>query len=279
MKSTEFNWQTKTNLNIYAKEWIPAHPKAVICLVHGLGEHVNRYDHLAAYFGQHGFAMMGNDHHGHGKSGGKRGHTPDYEAFMEEISQLVVKATERYPDLPIFLYGHSMGGNLVLNYALSRNPKIAGAIVTAPHIQLPEAAQPSAGLMMMAKVMNKIFPSLQQPNGLDVNNISSDISEVKKYQNDPLVHDKISMRTALSLIEKADFLNNFSGKMPIPTLLMHGSEDKITAPQGSIDFAKRVGGDVTFKVWDGMVHEIHNEPKQQEVFAFVLNWMTKTMSN
>lgn len=273
MKEATFTWQTKANLDIYAKEWTPTNPKAVICLVHGLGEHINRYDHFAEYFGNHGFVTIGNDHHGHGQSGGKRGHVPDYEAFMEEVSQLVVNATERHPDLPIILYGHSMGGNLSLNYVLKRHPKIAGLVVTGPHIQLPKAAQPSTGLMMMARIMNKIFPSLQQPNGLDVNNISTDPLEVKKYQNDPLVHDKISMRTALSLIEKADFLDNYAGKMPIPTLLMHGAEDKITSPQGTINFAKRVQGDVTFKLWNGMVHEIHNEPSKQEVFKFVLEWM------
>jgi alpha-beta hydrolase superfamily lysophospholipase len=279
MKSLEFNWQTKADLNIYAKEWVPANPKAVICLVHGLGEHVNRYEHFAKYFGQHGFVTIGNDHHGHGKSGGKRGHTPDYESLMEEISQLVVKATERHSGLPIFLYGHSMGGNLVMNYVLSRNPKIAGMVATGPVIQVPEAAQPSAGLMMMAKVMNKIFPSLQQPNGLDANNISSNPAEVEKYLADPLVHDKISMRLALVLLEKAAFLDKYTGEMPIPTLLMHGEKDNITSPQGTIDFAKRVGGEMTFKLWNDMVHEIHNEPKQMEVFKFVLEWMKKTLSN
>lgn len=279
MKETTFHWQTKANLEIYAKEWTPTHPRAVICLVHGLGEHINRYEHFTEYFGNHGFVTIANDHHGHGQSGGKRGHVPDYQSFMEEISQLVVHATERYPTLPIILYGHSMGGNLALNYVLDRHPKIAGIVATGAHIQLPAAAQPSAGLMIMAKVMNKIYPSLQQPNGLDVNNISSDPAEVKKYQNDPLVHDKISMRTALSLIKKADFLNSYGGKMPIPTLLMHGSADKITSPKGTIDFAKRVGGDVTFKLWDGMVHEIHNEPDKQVVFKFVLEWMEKTIKN
>lgn len=279
MKETTFTWQTKANLDIYAKAWIPANPKAVICLVHGLGEHVNRYGHFAKYFGNHGFVTIGNDHHGHGQSGGKRGDVPDYEAFMEEVSQLVVKATEQYPNLPIILYGHSMGGNLVLNYVLERHPKIAGLVVTGPHIQLPKAAEPSAGLMMVAKVMNKIFPSLQQPNGLDVNNISSDPVEVKKYQNDPLVHDKISMRTALSLIEKAAFLDSYVDKIPVPTLMMHGAKDKITSPQGTIDFAKRVKGEVTLKIWDGMVHEIHNEPNKQAVFKFVLEWMEGIIKN
>ena len=279
MKETAFNWQTKDNVNIYAKEWAPANPKAVICLVHGLGEHVNRYAHLAKYFGHHGFVTIGNDHYGHGQSGGKRGHVPDYESLMEEISKLVVNATERYEGLPIFLYGHSMGGNLVMNYVLQRHPKIAGMIATGPVIQVPKAAQPSAGLMMVAKIMNKIYPSLQQPNGLDVNNISSDPAEVKKYQADPLVHDKISMRLALVLLEKAAFLDNYEGEMPIPTLLMHGSKDHITSPQGTIDFAKRVGGDLKFKLWNDMVHELHNEPSKQAVFKFVLEWMEKRISN
>jgi len=277
MKENTFNWQTKANLNIYAKEWIPEKTKAVICLVHGLGEHVGRYEHVAEYFGNHGYAMIGNDHHGHGKSGGKRGHVPDYETFMEEISQLVVMATERHPDKPIFLYGHSMGGNLAMNYVLQRHPQIAGMVTTGPAIRVPKANQPSAALMTFAKIMDKIYPSLQQPNGLDEKGVCADPAVVEKYKADPLVHDKISIRTALGLLSKGEYLDNYSGKMPIPTLLMHGEKDTLTDPDGSIEFAKRVKENLTFRLWNGLLHEIHNEPQQNQVFEYTLNWMNSKM--
>ena len=277
MKINEFNWIAANKDSIYAKEWVAANANAVVCMVHGLGEHINRYEHFAEYLQQYNIAMIGNDHHGHGKSGGKRGHAPNYEAFMDEIDVLIDEAKQRYPNLPIFLYGHSMGGNFVMNYALKRAPKIAGIISSGPAITIPKPSQPSAALLLFAKIMNNIFPSLQQPNGLDPNHVSKDETVVKKYIDDPLVHNQISIRTALNIINYGENLNKNTKALPIPLLLMHAEEDHLTDPQGSIDFAKRVGGDLTFKLWSGMYHEIHNEPGHQEVFKFVLDWMKTKM--
>lgn len=275
MTTNEFNWTTSDKLKIYAKEWKVEFPKAVIALVHGLGEHCNRYNHMAAYFAQHNIATVGYDRRGHGQSEGKRGHTPNYEAFLAEVDTLLKITKERYPVTPVFLYGHSMGGNILLKYLIARNPKVKGAISSGAFIEFPDA--PPALLIFIGKIMRKIYPAFTQSNGLDVEAISSDKAVVEKYKNDPLVHDRLTSATGMGMIETAKALENFKGKINVPTLLMHGNQDKLTGYMGSKKFAERVDGAVTYKEWDGAYHEIHNEPIQQEVFDYTINWIREQL--
>lgn len=271
--SAEFSWQTADGIKIYGIDWPCEEPCAVVGLIHGLGEHVHRYEHVVNYFHQHNIAAIGYDRRGHGRSGGKKGHTSSYQAFLDEIGQLAVEAEERYPDTPVFLYGHSMGGNLLLSYIIRRHPNIKGAIVSAPHIRL--AFQPSAVMLAMGRMMKGIFPGFTQPNGLDVEQISRDKEEVEKYKNDPYVHNKLTAITGMSMLESAAVLDKYKGAFPIPLLLMHGAADGITDPQGSEDFARRITGDVTFKKWEGLYHEMHNEPEKEEVIALIVNWVNE----
>ena len=271
--STEFSWQTADGIKIYGIDWPCEAPCAVVGIIHGLGEHVHRYEHVVHYFHQHNIAAIGYDRRGHGRSGGKKGHTTSYQAFLDEIGQLVVEAEERYPDTPVFLYGHSMGGNLLLSYIIRRHPNITGAIVSAPHIRL--AFQPSAVMLAMGRMMKGVFPGFTQPNGLDVEQISRDKDEVEKYKNDPYVHNKLTAITGMSMLESATTLDKYQGAFPVPLLLMHGTADGITDPQGSEDFAARIKGDITFKKWEGLYHEIHNEPEKGEVIALMVNWINE----
>lgn len=273
MKQIEFNWKTKDNIRIYAKEWKIENPKAIVCLVHGFGEHVNRYNHLAKYYNNKGYAVIGYDRRGHGKSEGKRGHTTGYEAFLDEIGQLLVEAETRYPNLPTFLYGHSMGGNLALKYTLDRHPMIRGVVVTGPWIKLPNP--PPAALMMIGKLMRSIYPAFTQASDLDPKYVSKNPAVVKAYVDDPLVHGKITSATAIDMVKAADWLSEYTGKMPVPTLIMHATEDHLTSQPASEAFAKQVGGDVTYRKWENVYHEIHNENIQDEVFDYTLKWMDK----
>ena len=275
METQEFNWTTKEGTTIYAKRWIPKQPKAVICLVHGLGEHINRYQHVADYFGNQGIAMIGNDHVGHGKTSGKRGHTPSYDALLDEVETLIEKAKTTFPNVPIFLYGHSMGGNIVLNAVFRRKLAIQGAIATAPAITLPKP--PPKLLVAIGKLTRRFYPSLQQPNGLNPNDISKNKTVVTTYINDPLVHDKISSELGLSLLDNGLWLIKEPKTTAIPLLLMHGQADNITSANGSQTFAKQTKGDVTLKIWDGLFHEIHNEMEQLLVFEYALEWMRGRM--
>ncbi len=275
MLINEFNWTTPDNINIYAKEWKIESPKAVIALVHGLGEHCNRYNHLADYFAQYQIAMIGYDRRGHGKSGGKRGHTPNYGALLEEVDTLLIIAKESYSDTPIFLYGHSLGGNISLNYVLKKKPDIQGLISSGAFIEFPAA--PPALLITIGKIMRRIYPKFTQNNNVSPQFISSDKQVVEGYISDPLVHNRITSATGMAVIEAANWLKQYSGAVSIPILLMHGNQDKLTGFEGSKNMATALQGDIVYKEWDGFYHEIHNEPGRREVFDYTRLWIEKKL--
>lgn len=271
MTTIEFDWIIREGTKIYAKAWTIDNPKGIVCGVHGLGEHINRYEHVAAFFNKNGYVFYGNDHYGHGQSGGARGHTPDYETLLTEVDIILESAEADFPNLPIYLYGHSMGGNIVLNYLFLRNPKIAGVIATGSAITLPK--NPPAALLAVGKLMRKIYPKFAQPNGLELKYLSTDQAVIDAYLADDLVHNKVTSELGLALIERGKWLISTNRKTDIPLLLMHGAEDGITSPLGTVELSKITEGDVTLKLWKGMYHEIHNEIDKQEVLDFMLNWM------
>ncbi|MFQ5448857.1 MAG: alpha/beta hydrolase, partial [Saprospiraceae bacterium] len=266
-------WTDSNGSRIYARRWAVANPKAVVCLVHGLGEHCARYDTVAAFFAERGIAISGFDLPGHGNSEGRRGHAFSTEVIFEYIDRLMAEVSKKNPEVPVFLYGQSMGGNLVLSYVLDRRPGIQGVMATSSWIRLPEKLSPL--LVAFGRMMRAIMPSFTQNAGLNADHISRDDAVVSAYRSDPLVHNRISVQTGLSLLEAAQKLDSFAGDMPAPALLVHGSADQITSPQGSEDFARRATGDVTFKSWDGLYHETHNEPEKEEVLSYLVDWMER----
>ncbi len=273
MTTKTFGWKANDNTEIYAKSWTIDSAKGVICLVHGLGEHINRYEHVASFFNEKGYQFYGNDHYGHGQSGGARGHTPSYDGLLDEVDTLIDIAKNENPNLPIYLYGHSMGGNIALNYLFLRHPNIAGVIATASAIQLPNP--PSAALLAVGKLMRKIYPKFAQPNGLELKYLSNDQSVIDAYVADELVHNKVSSELGLALIERGHWLVESNRKTNIPLLLMHGAEDGITSPEGTVELSKMTEGDVSLKIWKDMYHEIHNEIDKQAVLGYILNWIEK----
>jgi alpha-beta hydrolase superfamily lysophospholipase len=268
----EFHWQTSDGLTIYAKDWHLDHPKAVICMVHGFGEHINRYTHVAKFFNDHGYAFIGNDRRGHGMSEGKRGHTSGYNAFLDEVEHLILKARKRYPKVPILLYGHSMGGNIVLNYLVKdKDPGLLGAIITGPWIALN--FQPSTVKLKMASIANKVFPGFSQKADLNSSHLSRDPLIGKMYDKDELVTKSITAATAFSMFEKAAFLDTYTSGIDIPLLAMHGEDDKIISNIATQNFVKRNPTNIHLKLWPGAYHEIHNETNKEEVFEYTLKWI------
>jgi len=244
--------------------------KAVIVLVHGVGEHILRYNYWAELFMKEGIALTGVDLPGHGRSEGRRGNIKSYRLVDEMIGILIDSCRKTFPGIPVYLYGHSLGGGIVLSYLLRINPKIKGAIVTSPWLRL--SFEPPNIKVILASVMNKILPGLTQPSGLNVNHISHDGAVISNYNTDPLVHDKISVSLFDSATKAAKYSLEHASELRIPTLLIHGSEDLITSPEGSREFAGK-SGKVVFKIWEGGYHELHNEPFKDEVFRFIVNWI------
>jgi alpha-beta hydrolase superfamily lysophospholipase len=272
MKTYDLGWENKEGIKFYACGWEPmGKPKAVVALVHGHGEHVGRYAHVAEAFTKAGFVLTGFDLRGHGKSGGPRGHVSSYEALMDDIAHFLAQVARRYPGLPLFLYGHSLGGNLVLNFVLRRKPNVVGAIVTGPWLRL--AFDPPAVQVILARVMDKIAPGFTQASKLDTSALSHDAQVVKAYNSDPLVHDKISARLYVSMYDSGLWALEHASEFPVPLLLMHGADDRITSAQASREFAERGGKKVTWRAWEGLYHEIHNEPEKAEVLEVMTAWM------
>jgi alpha-beta hydrolase superfamily lysophospholipase len=273
-KQSKINWRFKAadGTELFAHTF-PAKnpPKAIVCLVHGHGEHIERYANLAAALNKADYTLVGFDLRGHGQSAGKRGHTPSYETLLGDIDAFLAEADEYHPAEPHFLYGHSLGGNLVLNYALRRKPKLRGVISTSPWLKL--AFEPSAIQISLAKIMDKLFPAFIQHSGLKTSDLSHDKAVVRAYEEDPLVHDNISARLFIAMHESGLWALDHAEKFPLPLLLMHGSADRITSADASREFAEKAGEQVTFKLWEGFYHETHNEPEKDAVFQTIISWL------
>lgn len=265
-------FQNADGLSLHARHWECSHPVALIVLVHGQGEHIGRYNHVADFFNRRQVAVWGYDQQGFGKSGGKRGHAAGLQAYLNDLRLAIQKAQQHYPDLPLFLYGHSMGGNVVLNYLL-RTPdaRVRAAIATGPWIQL--AFEPPALKVWAGRALKSLLPSLSLPSGLNTQLLSRDPAVVSAYDNDPLVHDRVSAAAGISMMEGALWLHRFQGQAPLPLLLMHGGADGITSAAATRALAERLSGDVLYKEWEGMYHEIHNEPGQLEVLEYEWTWL------
>lgn len=272
MEYSEYQLKTKDGLELFACEWKPdCDIRGIICLVHGLGEHCGRYGGLASYLNHKKFAVTGFDLRGHGRSPGVRGHIGSYSAVLEDISLLESEVSKRYPGEPRFLYGHSLGGNPVLNYALRCPTGFSGIIATSPWLQLSFA--PAVLKVCMGFLMSGVWPSFSQSNNLDTLALSHDAEIVKNYIGDPLNHGFISARTFASMHRAGLWALKHAEEFTLPLLLMHGSDDRITSPEASRRFAGLVPENCTLKIWEGLYHELHNEPQKQEVFDFIAGWL------
>jgi alpha-beta hydrolase superfamily lysophospholipase len=273
MKHYEMTWKAHDNLDIFAQAWEPTmpQPKAVVCLVHGLGEHTARYAHVAEAFGRQGFILFGADLRGHGRSGGARGHISSIEDFMKDIDVLLEQARLRYPGLPILLYGHSLGGIQVLCYGLTRKPNLKGVIATSPGLHT--ALEKQYLKVFMAKVLGSLLPTTALASGLEPKDLSHDETVVKAYINDPLIHDKITFGFGKVMTSVTTWVLAHAGEFPLPLLLMHGKADRIAFPSSSAEVAEKLKGKCTLVLWNDAYHEVHNEPEKDEFFKTMTLWM------
>ncbi|MCJ7446754.1 MAG: alpha/beta hydrolase [Bacteroidales bacterium] len=245
---------------------------AIIIFVHDLGEHIQRYKTWADLLNRDGIGFTGMDLPGHGRSDGKRGHIQSYSLTDEMIDILHEHVRNTFPGIPVFYYGHSLGGTIVLDYLLRKKPEIKGAIVTSPWLKL--SFEPDKFKIALASVMRFILPGLIQPSGLVADHLSHDKEVVDNYIADPLVHDKISVSLFHSTVSAARNSLAHASELEVPLLLMHGSDDMICSPGGSREFAA-AAAKAELKIWEGGYHELHDESFKTEVFSFLVNWMNR----
>ncbi len=260
---------------VYSSYAAPDAIEGAVVLVHGFGEHSGRYlENVVPMLLNASLGVVLYDNIGHGKSDGKRGHCPSYEALLNILDSVVVKAKSIFPETPLFLYGHSMGGNLVLNYALRRNIELAGVIATSPYLRL--AFQPPKWKMVIGKMMLSLMPSITLPSGLDPNGISRIAEEVEKYKSDSLVFDEISPMYSFPMMEAGEWAIENAARLNVDTLLLHGTSDPIIDCNGTKEFHQN-SSKTTLKLFEGGFHELHHDLCKDEMLAVVKKWVKSTI--
>jgi acylglycerol lipase len=267
------NFATADGLSLFEQWWVPdGELKAMLIIVHGLAEHSGRYAHVAKFFASQGYPAGTFDLRGHGKSEGKRSMIRSFDSYLDDLDTFLQRAHQRIGEKPAFVLGHSMGGTIVPKYMLTRQPDVKGIIITGGLIKLPQNIPPI--LSPLVSFIASIFPEMPT-FALDAGTVSRDPEIVKKYNEDPLNYrGKLPASTGAELSKACDFIQKNSHEVTPPILIMSGSEDKMVDPQGSqMLYDNLLTKDKTLKVYEGLYHEILNEPEQKRVMEDILSWM------
>ena len=263
--------------HVYYQSWVPdgdAHTSLLI--VHGLAEHGGRYQEFAEFFTSAGFAVHALDHPGHGKSAGARGHIRSFSEFTGTLDRHLAVVKESNPGRPIVLVGHSMGGLIATAFLIDQQAEFAAAVLSGAAIRAPQ--QPSGCAILINRFIARLLPRLGVLQ-LDSSGVSRDPEVVEKYDNDPLVfRGKVSARLAAEIFPAMDNVLARAAEIRIPMLIMHGSADALTDVNGSKLLYEAISSErKELKIYDGLYHEIYNEPEKVAVMTDVKNWLERTI--
>lgn len=276
---------TRDGLSLATRHWPLAGARAaqgVALLVHGLGEHIGRYEHVAAHLNQQGWAVVGYDHRGHGRSQGKRGALNDHHDLLHDLAAIVDATRQAYPSQALVLIGHSLGGAIAARFAAAlAEPReaapwarsIEGLVLSSPALAIPI----SGFQKLLLSTIGRLTPDIAVSNGLKPAWICHNPATVAAYQADSLVHDRVTGRLTSWLIEAGQVVRDRAANWRIPTLIMWGEEDRCVEPAGSAAFAARAPTQqVVSQPWPHLSHEIFNEVEQDQVLAKLSIWLDST---
>jgi alpha-beta hydrolase superfamily lysophospholipase len=253
----------------FTRRWDPPGPvKASVLLVHGIGEHSGRYERVGRHLASAGYAVQAPDLRGHGRSDGKRGHARFADVFRD-LDELL--AGDPHGGGPAFLYGHSLGGLLVLAYALARAPAVAGVVASAA--ALHTALREQRLKMLAARAVGPLLPALTVPSGLDDTRLTRDPAELADYRADPLVHRRASLGLGLDVDRAIDRVLATITELPAPVLLVHGGADRINHVTGSEQIARALGARCTLRVYEDVPHKPHCDPESARILDDVVSWL------
>jgi alpha-beta hydrolase superfamily lysophospholipase len=259
-------------LEIYWQAWLPqGEPRAVIVLAHGASEHSGRYAWTGEQLTERGYALYALDHRGHGRSAGDRAVIDRMGNVVEDLHTLVERAHNAYPGRPVVLLGHSMGGAVALAYTMEHEDALDALVLSAPLAAL-EAASPVQRIV--GRALSVVAPSLGVV-AIDSTAVSRDPEVVADYDADPLnYHGKLPARTVAELSRAIDGFPEGVTRFRLPMLVMHGTADRLVPIAASEMVVERAGSeDKTFKRYDGLFHEILNEPERQQVLDDIADWL------
>jgi acylglycerol lipase len=275
---SEGSLKTSDGIKLFRQSWLPdGEARANVMLIHGLGEHSSRYGHVAAALNKSGYAVHTFDLRGHGQSTGKRAYVKSYAEFMDDLMLVRTNIEGRHPDEPFVVLGHSMGGNLALGHVLDHQTGVTGLALSAPALRVGDDLSP-----LKIKLVNAIarFAPGFRPVGISAESVSRDPAVVAAYAADPLnFHGKIAARLGAELIGAMDRFRSRYSELAMPLALFQGTEDRLVNPQGTRDIENgATNAVVTAHYYEGLFHEVFNEPEQREVFDDLIAWLDGLIS-
>lgn len=271
MRSSTGTFESRDGHPMFEQHWLPeGTPQADIAIVHGYAEHSGRYEHVGAHFAERGYAVHAYDLRGHGCSGGERVLVRSFDEHLDDLQTFLARA--RHPGRPLFLLGHSMGGTIVALAAAERRPDVSGVLLSGAVLNSPSGAQ--AVIATVMALVGRLFPRLRL-SALDSATVSRDPRVVAAYDADPLVYrGKIPLGTVSAMMRAVRRVRKRAVAVDRLLLIMHGTADALVSPDGSRWLHEQAGSrDKTLKLYEGLYHEILNEPEQLDVMADIAGWM------
>jgi alpha-beta hydrolase superfamily lysophospholipase len=260
-------------LELFYQRWQPdVEPRAIIVIVHGVAEHCGRYMNLVNSLLTGGYEVWGYDQRGHGHSPGQRVYINRWGEYREDLKAFLDLVGKQEPGMPIFLYAHSMGALVALDYLLHYSEGLQGAIISGAPIEPAGVAKPS--LVVLARLLTRIWPRLSVNLGLDTRALSRDPVVVKAYETDPLVSHRVTIRWGTESLDTVAWVKAHASEICLPILLVHGEADQLNLARGSRDFYEAITyADKTLRTYPGSYHEPHNDLGFGQVVADVTEWL------
>jgi len=275
MTHTDDWFATPDGLKLYEQRWLPEHcPRAVVALVHGVNEHSGRYAELAGVLGQHGYTLWAMDLRGHGRSEGPRAWVRCFDDYLADLDVFLERVRSKAPCERLFLLGHSMGGAIATLYAITRQPRLDGLILSAPALVIGGRVFPV--LRRLAGLVSRLWPRLRLVR-LGCRFISRDPAVVERFRNDPLVyHGRFPVRTGAEILRACARIGRQMERVRLPLLILHGTGDVVTDAEGSRRLYQRADSpDKTLHLYPGLYHEVLSEPEKDRVRADLLRWLER----
>lgn len=247
------------------RRWEHNDAKAAVLIVHGIGEHSGRYLHVGEHLAAHGYDVLAYDKVGFGQSEGRRAHVDSFDDYLDDVQALL--AERRALDLPVVLFGHSLGGLVSTTYLVSERPQPDIAVLSAPSLE----AEVERWKRIAAPIMGRVAPTLFIPNKIDGVLLSRDVAVQQAYAEDPLVVAGATAGLGKAIFATMDATRACMDRISVPTYVFHGDEDELVPPAASAPLAAHPN--VTYKLWDGLRHETMNEPEQVTVLAAITAWL------
>jgi len=253
-------------------------PKAILAIVHGAGEHMDRYPHLVQALLRAGYAAAGFDLRGHGRSEGLRGHINTWDEYRQDVQRFLALARREFPGIPVFLYAHSLGSLIGLDFIMRHPEGLRGAVISGNSLEPTDAAPPH--LVLIARVLSRIRPTLALKISLPGASLSRDPQVARAYDEDSLVHWQRTTRWGTECLKVIDWIWQNAGQLSLPVLFVHGGADPLVSVAGARRFYEQAASsDKAMNVYPDGLHEPHNDLDHAQVTGDIVEWLDARISD